>query len=231
MERVVNGDPIMAGTHWIVETYHSVIGKKYVMALTGFIAVGYVFFHMLGNLQVYAGPEKLNAYAAFLKSNLVLLWIVRIFLLAAILAHIITGCQLAWRSYKARPVKYTFWRPIKSTFSSRTMRWTGPVIALFIIFHILHLTTGTLHPNFQERNVFANVVSGFQHWYISLFYVFAMVFLCIHMLHGVWSMFESVGINHPEYNRFIRGLATVITVVVALGFISIPVAILTGAVA
>lgn len=221
---------VLPAVGWIAATYRSLIGKKYIMAITGFIAVGYVVAHMLGNLQVYAGPEKLNSYAAFLKSNLVLLWIVRTFLLAAIIAHIVTGYQLAWRSHKARPVAYTIWYPLKSTFSSRTMRWTGPIIGLFIIFHILHLTTGSLHPDFQEGNVYANVLSGFRHWYISLLYIIAMVFLCVHMVHGVWSMFESLGINHPEYNRFIRGLATIVTVVVALGFISIPVAVLAGAI-
>ncbi len=226
----LRGTEKAGGRNWVALIYSSLIGKKYVMALTGFVAVGYVVAHVLGNLQVFAGPEKLNAYAAFLKSNLVLLWVVRAFLLTVVLVHIVTGYQLAWHSWGARPVRNRFWRPLRSTIASRTMRWTGPLIALFIIFHILHLTTGTLHPDFREGDVYTNVISGFQRWYVSLVYIVAMIILGVHMVHGVWSMFESVGINHPQYNRLVRSLATVVTVAVSLGFISIPVVVFAGAI-
>lgn len=200
------------------------------MAITGFIGVGYVMLHMLGNLQTFGGADRLNAYAALLKSNLVLLWAVRSLLLVAVLFHIVTGYQLAWRSWRGRPVRYRRWQAVKSTFASRTMRWTGPVIGLFIVFHLLHLTTGTLHPDFHPADVYSNVVTGFRVWYVSVIYLVAMVVLGCHMFHGVWSMFESAGINHPQYNHLIRGFATLVTVSVAIGFISIPVAVLIGAV-
>jgi succinate dehydrogenase / fumarate reductase cytochrome b subunit len=108
------------------------------------------------------------------------------------------------------------------------MRWTGPIVGLFIIYHLLHFTTGTLHPAFNERDVYHNVISGFQVWYVSIIYIVAMLALSLHLYHGAWSMFESLGINHFKYNRLIRILATVVTVVVVVGFISIPVAVLLG---
>jgi succinate dehydrogenase / fumarate reductase cytochrome b subunit len=226
----ISEDSVESARRWISTLYRSAIGKKYVMAITGFVGVGYVILHMLGNLQTFEGPDKLNAYAALLKSNLVLLWAVRSMLLIAVLFHIVTGYQLAWKSWRARPVHYRRWKAVKSTLASRTMRWTGPVIGLFIVFHLLHLTTGTLHTNFHPVDVYSNVVTGFQVWYVSIIYIAVMVILGCHMFHGVWSMFESVGINHPQYNHLIRGFATVVTVVVAIGFISIPVAVLIGAV-
>lgn len=199
-----------------------------VMALTGAIGVGYVLAHMIGNLQVFAGAEKINAYAAFLKSNSALLWTARSILIAAVVLHIVAAYQLARISQKSRPIGYKRWRATASDFASRTMRWTGPLVGIFIVYHLLHLTTGTLHPDFNERNVYHNVISGFQIWYVSAIYIVAMLALSLHLYHGAWSMFESVGINSPKYNRLIRVLATFLTVVVVGGFISIPVAVLLG---
>lgn len=198
------------------------------MALTGGIGVGYLVAHMLGNLQVFAGAGKINAYAALLKSNVGLLWTARSILIAAVILHIVAAYQLARISLRSRPVGYKRWRPIGSDFASRTMRWTGPIVGIFIIYHLLHLTTGTLHPDFYEANVYQNIISGFQVWYVSVIYIVAMLALSVHLYHGAWSMFESVGINHVKYNRLIRALATLVTVVVVVGFISIPVAVLLG---
>ncbi len=182
---------------------------------------------MPGNLVVFEGSAKLNAYAALLKSGTLLLWaVIRFIPLAAVILHIITAYQLAWRCQKSRPVGYWRWQRIASTFASRTMRWSGPIIAIFIVYHLLHLTTGTVHPDFQPENVYRNVVIGFRIWPVSAFYVVAMLALGVHMHHGVWSMFQSVGVNHPSYNDVIRRLATWVTVVVVIGFISIPVAVL-----
>lgn len=213
-------------SHWLARIWGSTVGKKVVMALTGAIGVGYVVAHMLGNLQVFAGAEKINAYAALLKSNPALLWTARSVLIVAVILHIIAAYQLARVSQRSRPLGYNRWRAVGSDLASRTMRWTGPLVGLFIIYHLLHFTTGTLHPGFNERDVYHNVISGFQVWYVSVIYILAMLALSLHLYHGAWSMFESLGINHLKYNRLIRILATVVTVVVVAGFISIPVAVL-----
>jgi len=210
------------------QLWSSTIGKKIVMALTGAIGVGYLVAHVSGNLLVFAGPEKINAYAALLKSNPILLWTARTILIVAVLLHIIAAYQLARMSQKSRPISYKRWRAVGSDFASRTMRWTGPLVGLFIIYHLLHFTLGTVHPNFDERNVYHNVISGFQVWYVSAIYIIAMLALSLHLYHGAWSMFESLGINHLKYNRLIRVLATFVTIVVVVGFISIPVAVLLG---
>ena len=208
--------------------WNSTVGKKIVMALTGAIGVGYLVAHVSGNLLVFAGPEKINAYAALLKSNPGLLWTARTILIVAVLLHIIAAYQLARMSQKSRPTSYKRWRAIGSDFASRTMRWTGPLVGLFIIYHLLHFTLGTVHPSFDERNVYHNVISGFQVWYVSAIYIIAMLALSLHLYHGAWSMFESLGINHLKYNRLIRVLATFVTIIVVVGFISIPVAVLLG---
>ena len=210
------------------QLWNSTIGKKIVMALTGAIGVGYLVAHVSGNLLVLAGPEKINTYAALLKSNPGLLWTARAILIVAVLLHIIAAYQLARMSQKSRPISYKRWRAVGSDFASRTMRWTGPLVGLFIVYHLLHFTLGTVHPNFDERNVYHNIISGFQVWFVSAIYIIAMLALALHLYHGAWSMFESLGINHLKYNRLIRVLATVITVVVVVGFISIPVAVLLG---
>jgi len=196
------------------------------MALTGAIGVGYVVAHMLGNLLVFEGPEKINTYAALLKSDSNLLWTARGILIVAVVLHIFAAYQLARLSQKSRPVGYKRWRAVGSDFASRTMRWTGLLLALFIVYHLLHLTTGTVHPDFVEADVHHNVVSGFRVWYVSAVYIVAMLMLALHLYHGVWSMCESLGVNYPKYNRLIRALATILTVIVAVGFISIPAAVL-----
>jgi succinate dehydrogenase / fumarate reductase cytochrome b subunit len=198
------------------------------MALTGAIGVGYVTAHMLGNLQVFEGAGKINAYAALLKSNMGLLWMARSVLIIAVILHIVAAYQLARISQKSRPVGYKRWRAAGSDFASRTMRWTGPLLALFIVYHLLHLTTGAVHPHFVEADVYHNVISGFRVWYVSVIYIVAMLMLALHLYHGAWSMFESLGVNHPKYNRLIRFLATILTAIVAAGFIAIPAAVLMG---
>ena len=215
-------------SHWLLSFWRSTVGKKVVMALTGAIGVGYVTAHMLGNLQVFEGAGKINAYAALLKSNMGLLWMARSVLIIAVILHIIAAYQLARISQKSRPVGYKRWRAVGSDFASRTMRWTGPLLALFIIYHLLHLTTGAVHPNFVEADVYHNVISGFRVWYVSVIYIVAMLMLALHLYHGAWSMFESLGLNHPKYNRLIRALATILTAIVVAGFIAIPAAVLMG---
>ena len=198
------------------------------MALTGAIGVAYVVAHMLGNLQVFEGAAKINSYAALLKSNIGLLWTARSILIAAVIIHIFVAYQLACTSQKSRPVGYTRWRAVGSDFASRTMRWTGLLLAFFIIYHLLDLTSGTVHPDFIESDVYHNVISGFRVWYVSVVYIIAMLMLALHLYHGVWSMCESLGVNYPRYNHLIRALATILTVIVVAGFIAIPAAVLLG---
>jgi succinate dehydrogenase / fumarate reductase cytochrome b subunit len=213
---------------WDAFFYRSTVGKKIIVAVTGFIGVAYVGVHMLGNLQVFAGPAQLNSYAALLKSNGGLLWIARIVLAIAVVLHIVIAYQLTWRCQKSRRIAYSRWQAVASTFASRTMTWSGPIIGTFIIYHLLHFTTGTVHPDFHPDAVYRNVVTGFRIWYVSLFYIVAMLALGLHMYHGVWSMFKSFGVNDPEYNGLIRGVATCVTLAVVIGFISIPLAVLLG---
>jgi succinate dehydrogenase / fumarate reductase cytochrome b subunit len=215
-------------SHRLLSFWRSTVGKKVVMALTGAIGLGYVAAHMLGNLQVFEGAGKINAYAALLKSNMGLLWMARSALIIAVSLHIVAAYQLARISQRSRPVGYKRWRAVGSDFASRTMRWTGPLIALFIVYHLLHLTTGTMHPDFIEKDVYHNVISGFKVWYVSVIYIVAMLMLALHLYHGAWSMFESLGINYRKYNRLIRALATILTAIVVAGFIAIPVAVLMG---
>jgi succinate dehydrogenase / fumarate reductase, cytochrome b subunit len=210
---------------WEASFYRSTVGKKIIVAVTGFIGFAYVALHMLGNLQAFEGPAKLNTYAALLKSNGGLLWTARIILIVAAL-HIVMAYQLPWRCQKSRPISYYRWQAVASTFASRTMRWSGPIIGVFIVYHLLHLTTGTMHPDFHPDDVYRNVVTGFRVWYVSVFYIVAMLALGLHMFHGVWSMFQSLGVNHPQYNSLIRKVATCVTLAVVIGFISIPVGVL-----
>ncbi len=215
--------------------YRTTIGKKVVMALTGFILVGFVIVHMLGNLKVYQGPEKVNAYGVFLREvgspifgNEQLLWIVRIVLLASVVLHMVAAYQLTRISYAGRPVSYARRRDVQATYASRTMRWGGVIILLFVIYHILHFTTGTVHPEFRHGDIYSNMVTGFSVWYVSAFYIAAMVALGLHMYHGVWSMFQTMGWNNSKYNTFLRRLAIITAAAVVLGNISIPIAVLAG---
>jgi succinate dehydrogenase / fumarate reductase cytochrome b subunit len=204
------------------------VAKKAVMAVTGILLFGFVVLHLLGNLQVYEGPEKLNAYAKMLRAVPELLWGARLTLLAAVTLHIWAATSLTRMSLAARPVGYEVTRHIESTYASRTMRWSGVTLALFIVYHLLHFTFGSVHPDFREGDVYHNVVAGFQVWPVSLFYVLAMLALGFHLYHGAWSMLQTLGLSHPRYNHLRNGLAGVLAVLVVIGNISIPVAVLTG---
>src|ERR1700685_4603263 len=208
----------------------STVGKKIVMAVTGVILFGFVIGHLAGNLQVYEGPAKLNAYGAFLHSIGELLWPARIVLLIAITLHIIATVQLALRKKRARPVGYSRKQAIASSYASRTMYWSGPIVLAFIIFHLLHLTAGYIHPGaaYIEGDVYHNVVAGFQVWWVSVWYVFAICLLGQHLRHGLWSMFQSVGIHQPQHTAVLKKAAMVIAMLIVLGYISIPISVLLG---
>ena len=208
----------------------SSIGRKVVMAVTGVILVGFVIAHMLGNLQVYIGPEAMNNYAVWLRQVLhgTGLWIARVVLLVAVILHIWSAASLTLSSRRARPIGYREQKWRESTYASRTMRWGGVIILLFVIYHILHMTTGTVHQSFIEGDVYHNFVAGFRVVPVSLFYIFAMLALGLHLKHGVWSMFQTLGVSHPRYIRAAHVLAWVVAIVVVVGNISFPLAVLAG---
>ncbi len=205
-------------------------GKKVVMAVTGAIMFLFVIGHLAGNLQIFEGPAKLNAYGHLLHSIGELLWPVRIVLLLAVALHITATVQLALLKKKARPVGYSRKEAIASSYASRTMYWSGPIVLAFIIFHLLQFTAGYIHPESQfiEGDVYHNVVAGFQVWWVSVWYIFAVSLLGLHLRHGLWSMFQSLGFNHPRHTPVLKSAAIVIAVVIVLGYISIPISVLLG---
>ena len=208
----------------------STVGRKAVMAVTGVVLFGFVVVHMIGNLQIYLGPEPIDAYGRFLRTFLHGggIWVARATLFVAVTLHIWAAWVLSRTSWSARPVPYREVAHRESTYASRTMRWSGPILALFVVYHLLHLTIGTAHPHFEEGKVYANVVAGFQVWPVSAFYIVSMLALGLHMYHGVWSMTQSLGLAHPRYDRLRRVFAAAFTGIVVAGNISIPVAVLAG---
>lgn len=208
--------------------YRSTVGKKIVMASTGAILVAYIVAHVLGNLLIYRGPAAINAYGAFLKSMGSLLWLARAILLAAVVLHIIAAAQLTLRNLRARPARCALHTRDTSTFAARTMRWGGPILALFIVYHVLHFTTGTLNPAFHGEDIYSNVVGAFRIWWVTAIYLFAVVVLGLHLYHGTWSMFRTLGLSTAtQYPLRRRGVAVFATLVV-LGFSSIPLAVAFG---
>ena len=207
----------------------SSIGQKLVIAATGVIMSLFVLGHMTGNLLVFQGPEAIRKYALGLRMFPALLWAVRLGLLASVGLHIWAYWVLSWKSWGARPAGYRVTTYEESSWASRTMRWTGPILLAFIIFHILHLTTGTLHSSFDSNfDVYHNLVTGLQVVPVAAFYILAMFALGFHLWHGIWSMFQTFGISQPRYQSLARRLATVFTIVVVAGFVAVPLAILTG---
>ena len=217
--------------------FQSPIGKKSVMAVTGLIGFGFVIGHMLGNLQVYLGPEVMNAYGMKLHEMPALLYGARTVLTVAVLLHIIAAVQLINMNRAARPEGYTKLTPIVSSYAARTMRWSGPILAAFIIYHLLHFTIGVAHPSFAYQDElrtipapYENVVRGFSNPIASLFYIVSMILLMLHINHGAWSLFQSLGLNHPRYTPVLRTLARAASMLLLIGNCSIPIAVMTGVV-
>jgi succinate dehydrogenase / fumarate reductase cytochrome b subunit len=204
------------------------IGKKVVMAVSGLALLGFATGHMLGNLQVFLGPEVLNAYGELLQSNSLLLWGTRTVVLVSIFLHVWSAVQLTAAKRAARPVAYSKWTAQDSTYASRTMMWSGPILAAYIVYHILHMTLGSVHPDFEPGNVYQNLVIGLSNPIVAMAYIVSMVMLGMHLRHGIWSMFQSVGFSHPKHTPRLKALAGVVAVAIVIGYISIPVAVLTG---
>ena len=210
--------------------YASMVGKKVVMGVTGLIWVGFVVEHSLGNLLVFRGPEAINSYSRFLQSTGELLWALRIVLIVAVTLHVIAAVQLTAQSRAARPIRYTKREWQAATIASRTMRWGGALLLIFIVVHILHFTTGTIKPAgvFTREDVYANVVSSFRIWWVTLFYVLAMVALGLHLVHGAWSSVRSIGVSQPSPQPLHKKISVVVALFVWAAFTAVPIAVAFG---
>ena len=212
----------------LLALWHSTVGKKVAIALSGILLVGFLISHMASNVLVFVDPAKLDAYAEWLRGFGALLWVARAGLLALVLIHIAAAWQLTQRAREARPRNYARAERQVSTYAARTMRWGGVLILVFIVYHILHYTTGTLHPDFVPGEVGRNLVVGMQVPWTAVFYAVTMVAIGAHFYHGIWSVFQTLGLNHPAWNQSRICIALGLTLLVAGGFLSIPLAALFG---
>lgn len=221
---------------FLIDFYSTAVGKKYVMAITGLIGVGFVVFHMIGNLKMYLGAEDINHYGEFLRELLVpilprtvTLWLLRFVLIGAILLHLHAAYTLTIINRKARPTKYQAPREyVAASFASRTMRWSGVIVLLFLFWHLADLTWGWFNPDFVRGDVYRNVDASLSRVPVALLYIVANIALGIHLFHGFWSLFQSLGINSPRFNQWRRGAAVGIATLIVVGNVSFPIAVLAG---
>jgi succinate dehydrogenase / fumarate reductase cytochrome b subunit len=226
---------------FLLDLYGTAVGKKYVMAITGIMLLGFVLTHMIGNLKMYLGAEDYNHYAEFLRELLVpilprtvLLWLLRFGLIGAVLLHIHAAYSLTVMNRKARSVKYQSPRDYQiANFASRTMRWTGIIVALFVLWHLADLTWGTVNAIggdgvFVRGDAYGNVVRSLERVPVAVLYIVANIALGTHLFHGVWSLFQSMGWNNPRFNKWRRGIATAFATIIVVGNVSFPIAVLAG---
>jgi succinate dehydrogenase / fumarate reductase, cytochrome b subunit len=203
-------------------------GKKAVMAASGVVLAAFVAGHLLGNLQIFLGPDRFNSYARTLRSLPELLWPVRIALLVSVVLHIWSSVQLAVVKSEARPIGYVRTKSTASTYASRTMYMSGPILAVFIVYHLMQFTFGVGGTPYMETDAYGNVINGFRVPAVSLFYIVAMGLLCLHLRHGLSSIVQSLGLSHPRYTPRLKTIAVIVATLIFLGFVSIPVAVLAG---
>jgi succinate dehydrogenase / fumarate reductase cytochrome b subunit len=215
--------------------FRSTLLMKAVMAITGLMLFGFVFAHMTGNLKVFLGAEAINHYGEWLREvgaplfpRATVLWILRVGLLVAVVLHIASATQLTLINRRARPQSYRLSKPVQLDYASRTMRWSGVLIALYVVYHLMHLTLGNVHSDFIAGDVYHNLVVAFRQWPIAAVYIAANVALGFHLYHGLWSLFQSLGIDHPAINPLRRPFAVVFALVITLGYVAVPVGILSG---
>jgi succinate dehydrogenase / fumarate reductase cytochrome b subunit len=220
--------------------FSSSLGKKYIMAVTGFVMFLFVIGHLAGNLQIFLGAEAINRYGHFLQSNPELIWPARIFLLVMLVLHIWSAVKLSAENKAARPIPYGNWQPVGSTYASRTMLMSGIIVFVFIVYHLLHFTaqvkyinlTGQSFVDFTDpekrHDIFKMMVVGFRNPFVSGFYILGMALLCLHLSHGTSSMFQSLGWKSPAYGPFLDKASRWLAVAIFLGYVSIPVAIFLG---
>jgi succinate dehydrogenase / fumarate reductase cytochrome b subunit len=218
--------------------YRTAVGKKAVMAVTGIVLFGFVLGHMLGNLKIFMGAESFNHYAEWLRQiaypalpHSGFLWIFRLALLASVALHITAATQLTLMNRRARPERYRRKDTVQAGYAERTMRWSGVLIAFYVLYHLLHLTVGGAHRDFIATDPYHNVVTAFQVWPVAAIYIVANLLLGMHLYHGLWSLFQSLGWNHPRYNPWRRAFAVVFAIAVAAGFVAVPAGVLAGLVA
>lgn len=222
---------------WLLEVYSTAVGKKYVMALSGIAGLGFLVAHMIGNLKVFFGPEEVNAYGEWLREGLLhpalprtwALWGLRIGLITALALHLHAAYGLTVINRRAKPVRYQRRSDyIAANFASRTMRWTGIIVFGFIVYHLADFTWGAANPGFVRGDVYRNVVASFSQWPVALAYIGANLALGVHLYHGAWSLFQSLGVSNRRFDHWRRLFAVAFTVVVIGGFISVPIAVLAG---
>ena len=211
-----------------VGLYGSTLGKKVLMAVTGIILFLYLVGHMLGNLQIFLGPDQIDRYAHLLHASPVFLWGVRLALLFCLGVHVVAAVQVWLQSRRARPVKYKVYNPPGVDYAARTMVWSGPIIFAFIVYHLLHLTVGSVHPDYAHLGPYHNVIVGFQQTPVAIAYIVALLLLGFHLYHGLWSLFQTLGVDHARYRGWRRPLAVGLTAVITAGFLSVPLAVMTG---
>ncbi len=218
----------------VIGLTRSTIGKKVIMAVTGLIWVGFVFFHMYGNLKVFLGLEYFNEYAEGLRTigapifgHLHLLTVARLGLIVAVVLHVWAAVSLTRAAQVARPQRYSTWKATQATFSSMTMRYGGLAILLFLIYHLMHFTWGTpmINNAFVSGDPYTNVYNGFQYGLVVLIYLLGVTALGLHLYHGTWSMFQTLGLNNRTYTRMIRVIALLLSLVISVGFAIVPLSI------
>lgn len=208
--------------------WQSTIGKKVVMAVTGIIGILYVIGHMTGNLLMFSGQAALHEYALLLRTSMPLLWAVRLGLLAAVVLHVVAAYQLTMLSRAARPEGYAMRKPQVTTFAARTIKWGGVLLLVFIVYHILHMTLGTVHPRFTHLDPYNNLTIGLRNPFVAGFYLLAMVALGLHLYHGGWAVVRTLGAARPSVHPLRRKIALAIAIIVAVGFSIIPIGVLAG---
>lgn len=218
--------------------WDSTVGKKTVMAISGIVMLLYLVAHMIGNLKIFFGPGEINHYAHWLRTmgEPVLhyewgLWLARIVLVVAVVAHATSAYQLSRRDIKARPTKYVHKKP-RASYATRTMRWGGIILGLFIVWHILDLTTGTVHPGgYEHLRPYQNIIDTFSTWYGNVIYIVAVVALGFHVQHGFWSAAQTLGVGSAARDRVLKTVGNALAVLLTLGFVAVPVGVMTGLVA
>ncbi len=216
---------------WFIRFLLSSIGAKVLMALTGIALVGFLVAHLAGNLLVWAGPDAINEYARRLRDFLPVLWALRIGLLLSFVLHVVMAIRLTRLNRQAKPVSYAVKDPVDSSFASRSMMLSGLVVLSFILYHLAHLTFRWTHPEFQDLGdyeVYKMMILSFRSPYVSGFYSIGVILLMVHLNHGLSSMFQTLGINHPKYSPLIKTSCASLSALLAIGFLSIPVGIFLG---
>jgi succinate dehydrogenase / fumarate reductase, cytochrome b subunit len=225
---------------FLLDLYSTAVGKKYVMAITGIIGIGFVVVHMIGNLKMYLGvvdgEYDIDTYGEFLRELLVpllprtyALWALRLVLIGALILHLHAAYSLTMMNRRARPVKYQSKRDyVAADFAARTMRWTGIIVLLFLVWHLADFTWGWVNPDFQRGFVYRNVDASLSRLPVAILYIVANIALGIHLFHGTWSLFQSLGWNNPRFNVWRRGLATGIATIIVVGNVSFPIAVQAG---